>query len=172
MAFTEVFNRYGSLMYSHALNKLRNELDARDVVQEMFIRIWEKRDSIELKTNLGSYLFIVLRNSILNLIKHQSVVKNYSIVFSKTNEDSGIYTDTLIREKQLLAMIELEISNLPPRMRAVFELRRKEYLSNREVADRLGITESTAADQMKKALRILRNKLGLLPILLFYLNSK
>lgn len=172
LAFTEVFNRYSPLLYAHAFNKLRSESDARDVVQEMLMKVWDKRESIELGNNLAGYLFVALRNSIFNLIKHKSLVNAYADTFVKANADSGIYADTLIREKQFAAMIEAEIALLPPRMRAVFELRRKENLSNKEVAAQLGITESTAADQMKKALRILKTRIGLILIVLHYLNVK
>lgn len=171
-AFTEIFNRYSNLLYAHAYNKLRNESDARDVVQEMFMKIWHKRQAIEQGNNLAGYLFIALRNGIFNFIKHKNLANSYASQFSQANADSGIYTDSLIREKQFAAMIENEINNLPPRMRAVFELRRKENLSNKEVAAQLGITESTAADQMKKALRILKTKIGLLIIVVHYLNVK
>ncbi|CAM4045289.1 RNA polymerase sigma-70 factor, ECF subfamily [Pedobacter westerhofensis] len=172
LAFTEIFNRYSQLLYAHAYNKLRIESDARDVLQEMFMKFWDKRSSLEQGNNLAGYLFIALRNTIFNLIKSRSRVSAYAETFTQVNADSGIYTDTLIREKQFSAMIEAEIANLPPRMRAVFELRRKEHLSNKEVAARLGITESTSADQMKKAVRILKNKIGLVWFVLYYLNIK
>ncbi|WP_316798468.1 RNA polymerase sigma-70 factor [Pedobacter frigidisoli] len=172
LAFTEIFRRYSALLYSNAFNKLRNESDARDVVQEMFIKIWTKRESIQMDNNLSGYLFVALRNGIFNLIKHNNLVSAYADQFSQANADSGVYTDTLIREKQFAAMIEAEIASLPPRMRAVFELRRMENLSNKEVAARLGITESTAADQMKKALRILKTRIGLILVVVHYLNVK
>jgi len=172
MAFTEIFNRYSQLLYAHAFNKLRIESDARDVVQEMFMKFWDKRSSVELGSNLAGYLFVALRNTIFNLLKSKARVTAYADAFTKANADSGVYTDTLVREKQLSAMIEREIANLPPRMRAVFELRRKENLSNKEVALRLGITESTAADQMKKAIRVLKKKIGLLLFVIHYINVK
>lgn len=171
-AFTEIFNRYSQVLYAHAYNKLRGESDARDVLQEMFMNFWDKRGSLEEGNNLSGYLFIALRNTIFNLIRNKARVNIYAETFSKTNADSGIYTDTLIREKQFAAMIEEEIAKLPPRMREVFELRRKQNLSNKEVAVRLGITESTSADQMKKAVRILKSKIGLLWFVVYYLNIK
>lgn len=171
-AFGELFIRYGELMYAHAYNKLRNENDARDSVQEMFLKIWQLRESLVITKNMGAYLFVLLRNHIFNLIKHKQVAREYRIAFDIANEESGIYTDTLVREKQFAALIEDEIANLPPRMRMVFEMRRKQHLSNKEVAQRLGITESTAADQMKKALRILRNRFGLFAFIVYFLHLK
>lgn len=172
LAFTEIFNRYSQLLYAHAYNKLRVESDARDVLQDMFMKFWDRRGSLEEGNNLAGYLFVALKNTILNLIKSKARLTVYADSFAKANADSGIYTDTLIREKQFSAMIEAEIANLPPRMRAVFELRRKENLSNKEVAARLGITESTSADQMKKAVRILKNRIGIVWFILYYLGVK
>lgn len=171
-AFTEIFNRYSTVLYAHAYNKLRVETDARDVLQEVFMNVWDKRSSLKEGNNLSGYLFVAVRNTIFNLIRSKAKVHAYAEVFTKTNVDSGIYTDTLIREKEFAAMIEAEIAKLPPRMREVFELRRKQNLSNKEVAFRLGITESTSADQMKKAVRALRSKIGMLGLVILYLNIK
>jgi RNA polymerase sigma-70 factor (ECF subfamily) len=163
-AFTEIFHRYSSLLYSHAYNKLRNETEARDVVQEIFVLLWAKREELDLKTNLPGYLYTAVRNNIFNMLKHKKIISAYATVFSSINEQSEVITDHLVRSKQFAAIIDAEIAALPPRMRKVFELRRIEHLSNREVALMLNITESTAADQMKKALRILRMRIGLILI--------
>lgn len=165
-AFTEIFNRYKGLMYVHAYNKLRNEDEAREVVQDMFVGIWSKRETINLKTNLAGYLYAAVRNNIFNLLKHKKIVSLYSEAFSSINEQGGFVADDLIRTKQFAALIEAEIAALPPRMRRVFELRRIENLSTKEVALELNITESTVADQMKKALRILRLRLSI--VFIFY----
>jgi len=164
-AFTEIFNRYNSLMYSHACNKLRSPSDARDIVQEMFTRLWDRREELEVGNNLPGYLYTVVRNQIFNFIKHQKVVTGYAETFCKINEENSATTDYLIRSKQFEAMIQAEIDALPPRMRQVFELRRNENLSNKEVGLRLGISELTAADQMKKAMKQLKTRIGLILII-------
>lgn len=164
-AFTEVFNRYHALLYAHAFNKLRDEEDADDAVQEIFTKLWVKRDFLETENNLAGYLFRSIRNSIFDLIKHKKVVTAYEESFKGFVDSSSVKTDHLIREKQFAALIEKEIAALPPRMREVFELRRKENLSNKEIALRMDIAESTVADQMKKALKVLRIRIGLALIL-------
>jgi RNA polymerase sigma-70 factor (ECF subfamily) len=170
-AFTVVFNRYSGLLYAHAFNKLRNEADARDVVQEMFISLWAKHLNLDAGNNLSGYLYTSVRNSIFNMIKHKKVVSAYAETFTRINEQYTASTDHLVRERQFSAMIENEIAALPTRMRAVFDLRRLENLSNKEIAKRLDITESTVADQMKKALRILKPKIGLIMIMIYWMDS-
>jgi RNA polymerase sigma-70 factor (ECF subfamily) len=164
-AFTEIYDRYSALLLIHADNKLHDEDEARDVVQDVFVRLWEKRDQINVSSNLSGYLYSTVRNQIFNMIKHQKVISTYTKGLLDANTNNQIYADHLIREKQFAAMIEAEIAALPPRMRQVFELRRLENLSNKEVAAKLGVTELTATDQMKKAMKILRIRIGLMIII-------
>lgn len=170
-AFAQVYDRYHSLLYIHAMNKLQQEDEARDVVQEIFVRLWEKRMQINISGTLQGYLYRAVRNQIFDLIRHKKVTDEYTNHFLRTDTISVSLADHLIREKQLSAMIEAEIASLPSRMRQVFELRRFEDLSNKEVAERMGITENTVADQMRKAMKILRIKIGLI-IVLAHIGSR
>lgn len=167
-AFTEIFNRYSAILYAHAYNKLREENDARDVVQEMFINLWAKKENLDAANNLSGYLYTAVRNGIFNLIKHKKITSAYAESFTSLNEETEVITDYLVREKQFAAIIANEIAALPPRMREIFELRQKEHLSNREIAQKLGLAESTVADQMKKALKTLRVRLGLRIFTIFF----
>ena len=86
--------------------------------------------------------------------------------------DSGIQTDFLIRENDLKTLIEKEIQALPPRMKEAFQLSRKEKLSHKEIANLMDISEQTVSTQIKKALRILRVRLGLIIYLIMLLLNK
>lgn len=164
VAFTQIFDRYNKLLYSHAYNKLRNEDESRDVVQEVFIRTWEKRSAIH-DNNLAGLLFTMLRNKIINLISHQKVVNDYTSSLKDYELNRSVSSDHLVREKLFAALIEDEIAALPPRMKEIFLLSRREHLSNKEIAAKLDLSEHTVADQIKKALRILRPKIGLILVL-------
>lgn len=168
-AFAEIFDRYSDLLYVHAYNKLRHKEEAKDMVQDVFIKLWDKHRQLEIKSNLSGYLYVMVRNSIFSLISHKNVINNYSAAFCKFRLEGEAVTDHLIREKQLAKIIEAEIAALPPRMREVFELRRKEHLSNKQIALRLNISELTVSDQMKKALRQLRLRMGLVLAIAGYL---
>ena len=169
LAFEEIFRRYNSVLYIHAYNKLRDTDDADDVVQEVFSRLWSRRSQLEENNNLKAYLFRAVRNQIFDLLRHKRVMTSYENSFKQFESHSQILTDYLVREREFAKLIETEISQLPPRMREVFELRRKGNLSNKEIARKMGISESTVADQMKKALRSLRTKLSVLLIIWAYL---
>ncbi len=169
-AFKEIFRRYNSPLYVHAYNKLRDTDDADDVIQEVFSRLWSRREQLEENNNLKAYLFKAVRNQIFDLLRHKKVITVYENSFNSFDTKNYLITDYLVRERQFALMIEKEIASLPARMREVFELRRKEHLSNKAIALRMGISEATVANQMKKALRSLRTKLGLFTAIIIYLN--
>lgn len=161
VAFNQIFLRYNSVLYIHAYNKLKNREEARDVVQDVFAVLWTKRLDIDFKTNLAGYLYTAVRNKIFDLISHQTVESKYLGSLQGFLDHGTAVTDHLIREKQIAAMIEKEIAALPPRMRLVFELSRKQHKTHKEIAEELGISQQTVTDQVKKALKILRSKLGI-----------
>ncbi|WP_121810208.1 RNA polymerase sigma-70 factor [Mucilaginibacter kameinonensis] len=159
-AFVEIFERYNKLLYSHVYNKLRDEDTSRDLVQDVFVALWEKRDMIK-NVNLSGYLFTMSRNKILNLVSHHKIVTDYATTIQNFAEVSEGLADERIREKQLAEIINKEINALPERMREVFLMSRFEHLSNREIAEKLNLSEQTVATHIKKSLRVLRQKIGM-----------
>ncbi|AZI24144.1 RNA polymerase sigma-70 factor [Pedobacter sp. G11] len=167
-AYTEIHNRYFELMFIFAFKKLKDEDLSKDFVQDLFVNLWNKRETLSENGKLSSYLYISIRSRIFDYFAHQKVqikyldfLKNYQL---KTNEP----TDHLIREKELDRYIEQEILRLPKKMRQVFELSRKENLSHTEIAERLEITENNVSQHLSNALKIFRIKLGKIIPLLFY----
>jgi len=168
-AFTEIYHRYKRLLYTHAYQRLRNEQEVDDIIHELFTALWIKRDSLILKTNLAGYLYTAVRNRILDYVAHQKIESDYITSFGKFLKLSENFTDFLLREKQLSALIDKEIAALPPKMREVFEMSRKENLSHDEIATKLGITKKTVKSQVNNALKILRSKLSFTAWLFFIL---
>ncbi|MBB5637436.1 RNA polymerase sigma-70 factor (ECF subfamily) [Pedobacter cryoconitis] len=166
-AFTEIYNRYKGLLYIHAYNRLRNQQEADDVVHELFTSLWTKRDNLVLKTHLSGYLYQSVRNRILDIISHQRVESDYIVSLQHFIDQSEAITDHLVRENELTALIEKEISALTPKMREVFELSRKANLSHREIAQKLELSEMTVKKHVNNALKILRTRLGLVVYLLY-----
>lgn len=163
LAYAEIFYRYNKLLYSHAYNKLREREDAKDIVSEVFYALWAKRDQSLPEHNLVGYLFIAVRYKIADFLSRK-VLKNRYVESLQNFIDTPqeVATDHLIREKQLKEIIEEEISALPPRMQEIFRMSRFEQMSHKEIAEKLSLSEQTVKDQVKKALRILRIKLGLI----------
>ena len=169
-AFTEIFDRYNSLLYIHAFRKFNNKEEARDAVQEAFAMIWAKRENLVVKSNLVGYLYTCVQHRILDQISRNKTARNYLISLQNFIDEVKESTDDLIRLKQLSAIIDQEINALPNKMREVFELSRKENLSHKEIAAKLNISEETVKSQVKNALKILRIKLGLFAYLVFLIR--
>lgn len=170
-AFTEIYHRYKRLLYTHAYQRLRNEQEVDDIIHELFATLWLKRDHIQFNTNLAGYLYTAVRNRILDYVAHQKIESTYISSFSGFINQSENFTDFLLREKQLTALIEKEIAALPAKMREVFELSRKENLSHEEISRRLGISKKTVKSQVNNALKILRTRLSVIAwifLILFY----
>jgi RNA polymerase sigma-70 factor (family 1) len=172
-AFNEIYHRYFYLIFTHAYKKLPNEEQAKDIVQDVFASLWFKREVNLPTSNLAGYLYTAVRNKIFDLFAHQQVQSKYlDSLNAYLTTQVNIPTDHLIRENQLKAYIEKEIQALTPKMRLIFEMSRKENLSHKEIAEKLGTTENNVSTQVTTALRILRTKLGLITFIFVLLNSK
>ncbi|HKG06158.1 MAG TPA: RNA polymerase sigma-70 factor [Pedobacter sp.] len=170
MAFSELFNRYSSLLYIHAYKKLKERETAKDMVQEVLAMLWIKRTQLNGQNNVGGYLYTALRNKIFDYLSHQQVASKHVASLQEFMRKGTVLTDHLVREKQLIEIIEREIAALPPRMREIFELSRKEQLSHKEIAERLAISELTVKDQVKKAIKILKPRIGLAIAMLYFVS--
>ena len=169
-AYAQIYNRYKFILYTHAINKIRDREEASDIIQEVFTYLWSKRQSIQFTGNLSGYLYGAVRHAILNKITHTQVREKYFFSLKAFSDQETIVTDHRIRENQLRDSIEKEIALLPAKMREVFEFSRKEYLSHKEIALKLNISEQTVSKQITNALRILKVKFGVLGciLLMFY----
>lgn len=167
-AYAEIYNRYKRLLFMHAFKRLNDGELCKDVVQDVFVVFWQKRDILKINNSLRAYLFTSVRNRIFDILSHERVTTEYISQFLKFSDSpTGITADYKIRYNQLLEIIEKEIEALPSKMREVFRLSRDEQLTYGQISKKLNISEDTVKEHMKKALRILKGKLGALFIFLF-----
>lgn len=160
IAYTMIYNKYFDTLYIHAYQKLRNKEEAQDLVHELFAHLWNKRSSLAIESNLTAYLYTAVRNRVLDFISHQQVESKYISSLQHYIDQGHCVTDHRVREKQLTTLIDNGILALPEKMRAVFELSRKEKMSHKEIATQLNLSEQTVKKQINNALKILRVKLG------------
>lgn len=160
LAYTEIYERFFGILYTFVYKKIKDEEDAKDILQELFTTIWAKRETLEFKGPLASYLYKAVRNRMIDFAAHQDIKSKYFQSLTNFIDKNEILSDHLIREKQLVALIEKEISSLPKKMREVFLLSRKANLSYKEIAEQLDLSEQTVRSHVKHALYILRRRLG------------
>lgn len=167
-AFIILYDRYSGPLYNYAYKKLQDKHSAEDVVHDVFMSFWHKRGVILTKAQLSSYLFSAVRNKAFDVFAHRKVkTKHLKSLQEFLELSQSSPADFKIRKLQLDDLIQKEIQALPERMREIFILSRHEQLSHREIAEQLDISKHTVDTQIKRALRILRTRLG--PVAVAYL---
>lgn len=160
-AYVVIYKRYWAILFRHALKMLKDDEEAKDVVQDVFTVLWTKGADLNVNVNLSSFLYSAIRNRVLDLIAKNKVRGNYLAQLDRFIDNGSFSTDDLIREKELAANIEAEIAHLPTKMREVFELSRKANFSYKQIAQELGISDNTVKKQINNALKILKLKFGI-----------
>ena len=163
-AFVELFNRYGRMMYALAYRYLKSEEDAEDAVQSAFMKLWARRESLELNENIGSLLYTILKNHVLNEIRHNAIVVEGNWEMSREAEEAD---DSFIRQmekKNQLALLISAVSKLPARKRDICLLKLMKGFTNKEIAEQLNIKVPTVKVHYNQAIRMLRKYLLMLVI--------
>lgn len=160
VAYEAIYDRYWQLLFRFARKLLQDELAAQDVVQEVFTVFWLKKGQFDGSSPLAAYLYTLTKNKILDMVKRSKVETRYLEHLRQAVQLGDALPDQLYIEKQFYDQVEKEIANLPEKMRIVFEMSRKQYMSNREIAEELGISEQTVKNQVSNAIRTLKSKFG------------
>ncbi|WP_183558552.1 RNA polymerase sigma factor [Mucilaginibacter sp. SP1R1] len=160
LAFTEIYNRFYGLLYRHAYKSLPDPEALKDVLQEVFVYLWNKRASINPEDNLAAYLYTAVRNKLLNNFRHLKIKNDYITSFQDYLDNKQPEADEAIRIKQLIAIVEAEVAMLPAQMRLIFQMSRNNNFSHQEIANQLNISVLTVRKQVNNSLKILRLKLG------------
>jgi len=168
-AFELFFRKFHVMLFAFVNKFLHDPEEAQEVVQDVFAKIWERRDEIDPANSLKSYLFKIAQNISLNRLKRKKVESKYTEIFKLVYIDNREFSahESLIA-KELDVQIDLSIRKLPKQCRKIFELNRIDGLKYKEIAELLHISIKTVEAQMSKALRSLRIYLSDYLILLLF----
>lgn len=170
-AFEQVFHAYYKALAAYARTILKDSDDAEDMVQQVFITVWEKRRAMEIHTSLRALLYRSVHNACLNRIRQQQVRSGYAREAILLHREDGASEDHM-QQKELQQKIELAMEQLPEQCARIFKMSRFEQLKYQEIADRLGLSVKTVENQMGKALKVMREQLkDYLPLLVMILSQ-
>jgi RNA polymerase sigma-70 factor, ECF subfamily len=170
-AYEMMFRIYYQPLCRYAYSFLQDKEEAEEVVQATFIALWEKRSSIDIQTSFKAYLYRMVRNSCLNVIKHEKIKQQHVAHELAVMEVSYESVSQKVYASELELKIAEAIKTLPEQCRYVFQLSRFEELKYQEIAEQLQISVKTVENHMGKALRVMREQLKeYLPILLIGTN--
>ncbi|MGO4822570.1 MULTISPECIES: RNA polymerase sigma-70 factor [unclassified Flavobacterium] len=163
-AFETLYHLYFQKLFHFANSYIEDEEEAKEIVQNIYFKIWKKRAKLELDLNLHSYLFKMVKNACLDYFKHQKVRANYKdfcdIERKNINQLALLDTaSTLYIENELLEKINKSVDKLPEACKRIFIKSRFQGLKHKEIAEELNISTKTVENQLTKALKFLRMEL-------------
>lgn len=159
LALKLIYKKYWNQLFSSAYNMLQDQQACEDIIQELFINLWSKREQIEIKVSLKSYLYASCRYEVYRQVRN-STVREY--IYENMHE--RLHTPSEygnIEHRELLSQINSIVNNLSEKCKVVYKLSREEQLSHKEIASKLDISPKTVENHLNKALRQLRISLGL-----------
>ncbi len=153
LAFHELFDRYWKSLFSSAMKVLNNEQAAEDVVQELFIDLWNRREQLEIN-NLKGYLHTAIRFQTAKLITRTKFTLDHHEAMQYVG--TYLYPESKLQLDDLKNQIDASLARLTPRVKEIFVQSRFEHLTNKEIAERNGISIRTVENHLTKALAELR----------------
>ncbi|MGJ1432542.1 RNA polymerase sigma-70 factor [Sphingobacterium spiritivorum] len=168
-AFSTLYSRYKLILSVHAYQKTGDLEQAKDLVQELFTNLWDRRNTLPDIINVQGYLHTILRNRILDYIARLRVESKYVDSLQEFINTGQYVTDQHVAETEFTRFIEQTVHAFPPKMREVYIMSRHTPKSHKEIAEELGISEFTVKNHIKAALKIIRSKLDHLLTILFFI---
>ncbi|MEX6690684.1 RNA polymerase sigma-70 factor [Danxiaibacter flavus] len=164
-AFTEIYERYWEQLSLYVLKVTQSSEEASDIVQEIFVSLWKRRNELQINGPLSAYLIKAARNLSIRYIEKNIRKRNFLSTLSShfVQEDSS--TESKVTSHELESVVIKAVDKLPPKMRTVFLLSRGENLSHKEIAKRLGIAERTVKKQVGNALKVIRTQMHIVLIM-------
>jgi RNA polymerase sigma-70 factor (ECF subfamily) len=153
-AYKEIYEKFSKLLFQAAYNKVRDKVVAEDIVQNIFISIWEKREELMVK-DARYYLLGSLKYAVINYIRSQ-VMENKYLAFSKNNAGGEEEIFSMIEVNDLSAIIEKGISSLPDKTQEIFRLSRFGHQSTKNISTDLNISEKTVEYHITRSIKFIK----------------
>lgn len=158
VAFNHLFDRYGKRLFHFSIGYLKSAENAEEIVQEVFMRIWENRLELSAQKSIEAYLFTIARNGILNTIRKSKSEQAY-LNYTKINSGKSVLLDEELNFNELEEAYNQVIEQLSPRRKEIFLLSKAQSFSNVEIAKKMNISVKTVENQMTSAISEIRKNL-------------
>ena len=159
-AFDELFWCYHKRLYHFALSILKNNEDACDVVQEVFLKVWRNRENIDEHKSFQSFLFTVSYNLIVDITRKKMNDRNFRDYLQKNAIDKESQVEKEVEFNELRTIFNNAVEELPLERKKIYKLHRFEDMKYEEIADQLNLSVNTVRSQMYKAISYLRKRIG------------
>jgi RNA polymerase sigma-70 factor (family 1) len=157
-AFDLLFERYWKKLYTAAYARLKNEEEAQDCVQEIFVSLWAKKRELTIPLSIQAYLHTAVKNKVFNLMHARQIRDRHYLLYGKEFDDADTSANLHIEEEELTTIIRHEIAAMPEQMRKIYLLSREADLSGSEIAALLHLSHQTVRNQISTALKRIRDR--------------
>ena len=159
-AFERLYNMYSGKLYNFIMRiSSGNQYMAEEVVQSAFIRVWEVREKVDTNASFISFLCTIAKNLLMNMYQRQTVEYVYNEYLKNTGVDRDSQTEESIDLRFLNEYIDSLAEELPAQRKKIFILSKRQNYTNKEIAEMMGISESTVATQLSLAVKFMREQL-------------
>ncbi|HEV7737462.1 MAG TPA: RNA polymerase sigma-70 factor [Chlamydiales bacterium] len=170
-AFTQIYRRYWESLFITAAKVLRGKEEAADVLQDVFLSLWNRRDQLKIEGSLAAYLQTSVRYKAIHYIEKNITRRDYLALLTDVAVNTlPASAEIRVQLKEVQETIHETVAKMPNKMREVYRLSRQEHLSHKEIAEKLGISAETVKKHIQHALQLIKVSLGYsaiaLPILL------
>jgi len=159
IAFENLFRLHHKRVYAFAIYLLSSESQAEDIVQNVFMAVWNQRKTLQISTTFITYLFGIARHMVYDFIQRKIRQEAFVEFTLENNTDYSFITEETVLFHELEEQLMKHVGELPERRREIFRLSRIDGLSYKEISEKLGISENTVDSQIRHALNYLRNHL-------------
>jgi len=159
-AFDRLFWCYNQRLYHFALSIIKNNEDARDVVQEVFLRVWKNRENLDEQSSLQSFLFTISYNIIVDTMRKKVSDRNFRDYLQKNAIGKESQVEKEVEFNELRTIYNNAVEELPLERKKIYKLHRFENMKYEEIADQLELSVNTVRSQMYKAISYLRKRIG------------
>jgi len=157
--FESLFRSSYVSLVRYAKTLIKDHDTAEEIVQDLFVRLWQDKDKIKIKSSLNGYLFRSIHNRCLHYIEHNKIVKRHAEDMSQRKYENPENPSDILHYKELQARIARILERLPERCGRIFYMNRFEGLTYNEIADKLSISIKTVESNMGRALKEFRKEL-------------
>ena len=161
-AFTMLYRRYWESLFATAAKALRSKTDAADLVQDIFLSIWNRRHDLQITGSLAAYLQTSVRYKVIKYIEKNITRRDYLVLLTEVLVNyQPPDAESQLQIKELQHAIQSAVEQMPNKMREVYQLSRKHHLSHKEIAERLAISDETVKKHIQHALQIIKTAISL-----------
>lgn len=160
VALTIIYKEYWEIMYLAAYNLVKDKSVCEDIVQEVFISLWQRRAKLEIKVSLKSYLYTSTVYKVYDHFNKNKKMLKGELFGNFENKIETSNPESKLMHQELVSYLDSIIDSLPTKCKEVYRLSRENMLTNKEIAEQLDISQRTVEGHISKALKILKESLG------------